>query len=279
MSLLREIQDAAIDGKSDITTLLRKCKVLATRLGNDQFKSWVDWELSGYPSKESLPDYRVLHVQSFGHFSGPFGSGMRNAPIAPSCIDEVARDLVDKIHNMAPISSIADLIREPDGSGSFKAHWPADLIAMFADKIYQNQNCLSAWQVVPRGQVVAIVDAVRNRILNFVLEIEVIDPAAGEALPGKHPIAEEKIAQVFHNHIYGNVGNIASGSANVVQTATIEVHAGDIDSLKRYLAKQGVPKNDIAELETAIASDGELQPSTGLGKKVSDWVGKTIAAA
>ena len=48
MSLLREIQEAAIDGSIDLPTLLRKCKVLAARLGNDDFTDWVDAELNGY---------------------------------------------------------------------------------------------------------------------------------------------------------------------------------------------------------------------------------------
>jgi len=52
VSLLREIQEAAIDSRVELTTLLRKCKVLAARLGNVEFKEWVEQELNGYKSKE-----------------------------------------------------------------------------------------------------------------------------------------------------------------------------------------------------------------------------------
>lgn len=48
MSLLREIQDAAISSDVELAVLLRKCKVLAARLGSNEFKSWVESELSGY---------------------------------------------------------------------------------------------------------------------------------------------------------------------------------------------------------------------------------------
>jgi hypothetical protein len=82
MSLLREIQDAAIDNTTNLETLLRKCRVLAARLKNDQFKNWVQFELDGYPSREEVPDYRKFHCQCYGHFSGPFGSGLRHAPIS-----------------------------------------------------------------------------------------------------------------------------------------------------------------------------------------------------
>ncbi|MBF0290686.1 MAG: hypothetical protein HQK86_00860 [Nitrospinae bacterium] len=47
MSLLRDIQTAAVAPDTDVATLLRKCKILAVRLGNDDFKAWVDHELNG----------------------------------------------------------------------------------------------------------------------------------------------------------------------------------------------------------------------------------------
>jgi hypothetical protein len=64
MSLLREIQEAAIDAKLPLATLLRKCKVLGARLGNGDFKEWVENELNGYTSTDDLPEYRVLLVNS-----------------------------------------------------------------------------------------------------------------------------------------------------------------------------------------------------------------------
>ncbi len=48
MSLLREIQNAAVDETVSLAVLLRKCKILAARLGNIEFKTWVDKELNGY---------------------------------------------------------------------------------------------------------------------------------------------------------------------------------------------------------------------------------------
>ena len=55
MSLLREIQNQAIDGKSDRESLLRRCRVLAARLKHDDFKKWVQHELDGYPSAAEAP--------------------------------------------------------------------------------------------------------------------------------------------------------------------------------------------------------------------------------
>ena len=81
MSLLREIQNDAVNSNVKVSDLLRKCKILAYRLGNNDFKSWVEFELNGYSKIEILPNYRVLKVNSKGHFSGAFGSGLRNADL------------------------------------------------------------------------------------------------------------------------------------------------------------------------------------------------------
>ena len=46
MSLLQDIQNAAVDANVPISTLLRKCAVLAARLNNDKLRAWVAKELN-----------------------------------------------------------------------------------------------------------------------------------------------------------------------------------------------------------------------------------------
>lgn len=80
--LLRQIQDEAVDGKADLSTGLRKCLVLASRLGHEPLKNWAQRELNGYPKTSEVPEYRVLHgLESFGHFLGIGGSGLKDAPL------------------------------------------------------------------------------------------------------------------------------------------------------------------------------------------------------
>ena len=81
MSLLDEIQKAALDGNTDLGTLLRKCKVLGAHLGSKPLEDWLVWESNGYPPGALVPAYRTWPLYVKGHFSGPFGSGLRNAPI------------------------------------------------------------------------------------------------------------------------------------------------------------------------------------------------------
>ena len=104
MSLLREIQEAVVSDSVNISVLLHKCKVLTARLGNIDFKQWIEYELNGYPSKEGLPRYRIVKVESCGNFLGIGWSQYHNAPIPPSCIPEELRDLITTKYPSAPIS-------------------------------------------------------------------------------------------------------------------------------------------------------------------------------
>lgn len=219
MSLLRQIQNAAIDSSVDLPSLLRKCKVLAARLGSDDFKRWIEYELSGYPNKESLPDYRILNVNSKGHFSGAFGSGLRNADIPLSCVPEKLREALGHSYLMQPVAAMESLVKHKN-RGDFQEPWNPDIVASYVGQnIYQHMNCMQAWKVIPSGAIVAALDAVRTRVLNFVLEIEVQNPSAGEAEPNSNPVPMDKIHQIFNTYITGNVQNLAPGSSNVRQTA------------------------------------------------------------
>ncbi|MFV1977282.1 MAG: hypothetical protein ACC651_16185, partial [Candidatus Scalindua sp.] len=148
MSLLREIQDAAVSSDVELTTLLRKCKVLAARLGNNEFKLWVDNELGGYKNTDELPDYRILHVNSKGHFSGPFNSGLNNADIPLSCIPEKFRDNLSQANMFEPIASLEALVAKSNG-GTASVPWNPDLVAHVGQKIYEGMNCMQAWKVIP----------------------------------------------------------------------------------------------------------------------------------
>ena len=218
MSLLRQIQDAAIDSSIDLPTLLRKCKVLAARLGNDDFKRWIDSELSGYDHTDDLPEYRIFGVNSKGHFSGPFGSGLRNADIPLSCFPEDFREILGHSYFTQPIAAMASLVADGK-SGTLQEPWNPDLVAHFGQRIYENMVCMQAWKVIPTSALVAALDTVRTRILNFALEIEAQNPAAGEAMANEKPVPQETVQHIFNTYITGDVQNLASGSTNFTQHA------------------------------------------------------------
>src|SRR3990172_1094145 len=111
MSLLEEIQTAAVDANSDLGTLLRKCKVLAARLGSQPLEDWLLWESNGYPENVEVPNYRVWPLRVKGHFFGPFGSGLRNAPIPLALLPEKAKLRYERYECRQSVASIEPVVK------------------------------------------------------------------------------------------------------------------------------------------------------------------------
>lgn len=218
MSLLREIQNAAVDETVSLAVLLRKCKILAARLGNIEFKVWIDKELNGYDNLDDLPSYRIIQTLSKGNFSGVWQSSLRNADIPMHCIPEKYRKIVQFVKFSQPIASIESLIKTDDPSSNLRFSWDPNLVAIVGRNIYENMNCLEAWQRVPHTGIISLLETIRNRILNFVLEIEGENPQAGEAEINGQPIPQEKVQQIFHMNFHGSIENFASGNRDVQQT-------------------------------------------------------------
>src|SRR5262245_6249009 len=149
MTLLREIQEGATESSLSLTTLLRKCMILAARLDNQPFRDWIRHEVEGYPADRPglLPPYREKRLlQVHGDFSGPFGSGLRNARIPPAAIDREWHDLLFYIHFYAGVGYFESQLAL--GESYMQIPWPADALVRFGDKIYEGQMLMTAHKVL-----------------------------------------------------------------------------------------------------------------------------------
>ena len=274
MSLLREIQAAAVDDKISLAVVLRKCTVLAARLGHKEFAEWVQKELNGYENNEDLPSYRVVNCHARGHFSGPFGSGLQNASIPSACLPEDLRHWAEKVFLNGGVSSYEALANTQEST--FSLPWPPNLtMALQRTRIYKGLVLGEGWQEIPAGALVALLDTVRNKILDFALRIEAKDPEAGEAALGMPVLPEETVNQIYHTVIYAESSPVAIGGREFSQSVQNQVIASDVESLKRYLSQQlGVPDEDLLTLEDALSKDGKPDDSEALGPRVADWIGK-----
>jgi hypothetical protein len=253
MSLLRDIQDAAIDSKTDLSTLLRKCMVLASRLGSLDFKQWIENELNGYASGDELPLYRIITTNSKGHFSGGFGSGLRNADIPLSCIPAKFRKALKSAFLTQSVATLEALVANAK-NGTAQEPWSPDLVAYVGQGIYENMNCMQAWKVIPITSIVAVLDAIRNKILNFVLEIEAEAPDAGEGAVNSNPVPKERVHQMFTTIITGNVQNLANGNERVTQSSTYTEGQSDelFGKILDAISKSGEDAKLISELVRQI---------------------------
>jgi hypothetical protein len=270
MTLLEDIQNSAVDAKSDLGTLLRKCKLLAARLGSQPLEEWLVSESNGYLENVEVPEYRVWSLQIKGHFSGPFGSGLRNAPIPLSCIR------YDRYKCRQSIATIEDILAKTKG-GMIQVS-TSDLALVLGTKVYEHQNCLQAWAEFGTANLVELLNTVRNRILDFALAIWKEAPMAGESgSNAAQQLGASKVTQIFNTTVYG-------GSANLVGSAqgssvSFRILTNDFTSLERVLRENGVGDEDIAELRTAIESDERPSSPERFGPRVSSWIAAMIKKA
>lgn len=226
MSLLREIQDAAINPEISLSTLLRKCIVLAARLSSQELKTWTENELTGYKNNQDLPDYRILQVNSKGNFYSSM-TAAKHLPIPLHIVPEEFREQYSHAYISIPIASLENLVATP-GDGAAKEPWNPTAVAVMSQSIYQNMNCLQAWKEIPINALNGILDIVRTRVLNFALEIESENPEAGDAPLNSNPLPQEKLHNIVHNNIYGGNVNLAINSHDTEQSNNITGNSDEI---------------------------------------------------
>jgi hypothetical protein len=223
VSLLREIQQAAVDEKIAIETVLLKCQLLAARVGHDELAAWVQRELNGYGAKD-LPDYRkVGAVTVLGTFSGPFQSGVRNQPLTPMNVDQDDWEELFTVDFRGGMAGYEDLLRGGKASGNPVEKWPGYKIQQYQLAFIDGYVLRDAWKVVPRGALVNLVSQVRSRVLGFAAQLERVSPNAGDAITDLSPDSKERIIA----YVYGDNANLSltHGDISGGQTVASTGHA------------------------------------------------------
>lgn len=274
MTPLEGLIKAATDDAVRVSTLLRKLKVVAARLGTLQLEEWVDHELNGYAQDDDLPDYRAERGSEVrGNLSGPFGTSATNAPIPPSLFPEDLMQLF-RIDFRQPI---AEVERLADATDALAANWSADMIG-YTNRliqagtlvIYRGMYLTDAHHVVTPAAMGAIVDVVRTRILDLALSLEAVEPRAGEPDAQTGDLA--RVEQIVMN-VFG--GNVAVASTQVRQQAIV-VGVGNRQELMATLRTLGIDPTDAEDLERALDADeaaGDGAPGKAIGTRVRAWAG------
>lgn len=277
MTLLEEIQNSAVDGKSDLGMLLRKCKLLAARLGSQPLEDWLIWESNGYPDDIPVPEYRIWPLEVKGHFSGPMGSGLRNAPIPFSCLPEKVRKRYMYYECRSSIASIEAILNEAPPGKTVEVS-TGDLAVRLGGKVYKYQNCIQAWAEFGTSALVEVLNSVRNRLLDFALALWKEAPNAGEVGNGSSAMLEiKKVTQIFNTTVYGGSANIVGTSS--VSAITFNIVAKDFSSLERVFLENGVPEEEITLLRSVIDSEPAPITKGKFGPQVSAWIAKMMRKA
>lgn len=266
--LLKDLIDLSADDKQPITTLLRKCIILAHQLKNDRLKTWANEELNGYDTNESLPKYRVVPAAATGLFVG-IGWARMQQGIPSFALKKEHRDFAEKVFIGQPVGAIEDSIKSGSSSG-LNYPWNANLVAHYQDNLMSDWQLHSAYQSVPKSVLAGILDTVRTRVLNMALEIQSDVGERDEDLKEITPEESKKVDQTIVNNIYGGNVFLSAGQSTMTATSVQQnIVAGDWEHLAKVLQGAGISEPELAELSKANEADGKT-----MGAKVKGWIQK-----
>lgn len=280
MSLLHDIQAAVFQESADLGPILLKGGLLAARLESQPLADWVKQESEGYPPNAPVPDYRVIPVTYTATFSGPFGSGIRNAPIPPHLIEEFAGQHWTKYEIRQSVAAVEDLLATSSkGHGSLSID-AANLILLLQGEVYEGYACNSVTGSISRASLAELRHSVRSRALELTIELEkAIPEAASIAMePGNSNAIKNSAtaSQLSQQIIYGNVTAIsASGDVSV----NVAIGQMDLPGLVDFLTKNGIAEGDARQLCDLMASEKPDRVKEPLGRRATAWLAENLKKA
>lgn len=272
MRLLKELRDLVTDPSARIADILRRAKVLAVTLKQEEFKAWVTYELNGYLPEANLPPYRRLNSPPLGTFFGPFGGQISNHLLPVSQMPDVLQKMASELPMAHPIAEIEMMLKS--GRDTLRRPWPPEAVAILrANQSSGDFQLVEAYQPITKAQLEGILDSVRNRLLDFLLAIQELRPEAVESDDALQTIPPGQIGQAFQVNVYGGQPVIAAGHG--VSQQVIQVTPGNLPELVKALRGFGIDEPDLRDLEKAINEDGQRRKGS-LGDRVKAWTSKMM---
>ena len=169
MDIIDQIQMDLLDSNIPLSDILRKAKVLASQLDNEELGVWATHELDGYETDNDLPDYRIIHTTSSGHYTNGFRTYNNFTVPVHAIKNEKTRDYVSKLEMKRGIKSIEELARM--GDDTFLVVHPT-IVAMVNSEIENNGYYYLDLHYSAGSQIFSqMLDTIRNRLLDFILKI------------------------------------------------------------------------------------------------------------
>lgn len=229
LSLILQIQSEAMDGSSSVASLLRKTRAAMVKLDQTDELQWINLELGGYGTVENdkLPVYRklvgVMKVNNPYHGLQPLF--FADPEMAKIFCSAPCRESVAELESLLT-----------SGAGSLQVQLSQEHINLLYEMMIVK---LEPILKIERTAVIHVLDAVRNLVLNWSLEMEKVG-VLGEGMTFNMEEKEkaQPAGQQFFIQNVGVFGDI-SGHATVsnTQNASMTLDIGQVHDLVEQLKK------------------------------------------
>ena len=257
--LILELQANALDGNARVSDLLRKALVVSKKLGIGEIERWISMELNGYDVVSEIPAYRNVRgeVKVWNPYHGWQPLNFSNPDIAEKFSNREIGQAVGEL----------DSLLEDRGKGGLQVPFSQQAINYLMNAM---EIPLQPSLHVPHTEIVGILDAVRNNILNWSLELEQ-KGVVGEGMTFSKE--ERNVAGQVTYQITNNIGNMhnsqlqqhSSSSSQSISVAT------DIQALRVLISELRIAASDLplkrteheefaAELSTLESQAGSPKP-------------------
>ncbi|MBK8817028.1 MAG: hypothetical protein IPN42_16655 [Methylococcaceae bacterium] len=258
-SLVLELQRESMNSESRLSDILRKAFVVATKLKVDEFKIWIESELKGY-SNTDIPFYRKVNgsVKAWNPYNGWIPVIVENTEI---------NNLISNREIGQPISEIESLCSQKELGGILQVPLPQDWITTIFSKSRLYHLGMVPTLIVDKAQLDGILDAVRNEILNWSLELEK-QGILGDGMS----FSTEEVIMATNINIHSFTGILGDVSSSNIQI-------GDYSSIHGTLKEKGVSQEERNELENLLDKIKTASPEEkkGLIQNGFEWLSRNAS--
>lgn len=271
-ALVPELVDMASDPAVSTTDLLRRALVVARRLSVPELADWINSEMNGFSHDAPVPGYRVLYGELVA-YNDVLGHDIPCATPDDRTSEYLRRH---SEHQSTPV--LEQLLA---GNGKIVRHFSASIERQLEESM---QVPMRPKLVFSKPQVQGIVEVVRNRILEWALDLE------GRGIKGEgmsFTSQEKQAVQELHYHfgdVSGSQIQISSSGSTQTQANTMGIDLEALRDLVEALGTaldrgtvQGEAADELrAELATLKAQAASPKPKWEIIKATARTI-KTVA--
>jgi AbiTii len=261
--LVLELQRQALERGSSSSELLRKALVICRKLGIVDIEQWIQQELNGYDGSLAIPQYREVRgeLKAWNPYHGW---------IPLRCADPKFSELYSKREISQAIGALEDMKSNLLPRSTLHVPFtPTEIGRLNAGMRLPLQPTLQ----ISGASIVGILDAVRNRILEWTLELERAgNTGVGMTFSNEERTAMTAVTYQFTNNIEAmnnsQIQQHSSGSQSMraeLDVAGIkELLSSVLSALNDYKVSEPVTAEVRADIATLNAQMDSPKPKVGI---------------